>query len=263
MIRKRQWVSGAVCRGRRTLVWAGLLSLLWPGIGGAQEKRWSVEAEMGAAVFFGNTSQTTFTTRGKAERSDSTFELTTEYAFNYGETTGEDGRSFVNKRSWLVGTSLDFRRMRWVSPYLFGRLESSLEKRIGRRYNAGAGGRFRFVRSPRSRVDLRVAILAEHTRSLDGADADVETLARWSGELQMRRSLSGGRVVLSSVATYSPVFDRFANFVVESESSVAFKLSEVVSLKLSLVDNYDSGARGRGARTNNDGQVFFSVLSSF
>ena len=41
------------------------------------------------------------------------------------------------------------------------------------------------------------------------------------------------------------------------------KLSEIISLKLSVVDQYDSRAKVRGARDNNDGRVLFSVLSSF
>jgi hypothetical protein len=69
--------------------------------------------------------------------------------------------------------------------------------------------------------------------------------------------------VVEGKAVYSPVFDEADNYVVSAESSIAFKLSEIISLKLSVVDNYDSRAKDRGARDNNDGRVLFSVLSSF
>jgi hypothetical protein len=81
--------------------------------------------------------------------------------------------------------------------------------------------------------------------------------------VRFRRSFSDARMVLSSEAEYNPVFDQFANFTVKSESSLSFALSRVVSLKLSLVDNYDSRAKDRGARSNNDGRLLFSVLGSF
>jgi len=50
---------------------------------------------------------------------------------------------------------------------------------------------------------------------------------------------------------------------VKAESSLAFRLSEVVSLKVSVRDNFDSQAKKRGAVSNNDGRVLFSVLAAF
>jgi hypothetical protein len=73
----------------------------------------------------------------------------------------------------------------------------------------------------------------------------------------------GDRVVIAAEMEYNPVFDQFENYTVLAEGSVAFQLSEIVSLKLSVVDNYDSRAKTRGARGNNDGRVLFGVLSAF
>ena len=52
------------------------------------------------------------------------------------------------------------------------------------------------------------------------------------------------------------------NYTFQAESSLAFRLSEVVSLKMSVRDNFDSGAKDRGAVSNNDGRVLFSVLAA-
>jgi hypothetical protein len=69
--------------------------------------------------------------------------------------------------------------------------------------------------------------------------------------------------VFEANADYNPKFQQLNNFTFQAESSVAFRLSEVVSLKLSVRDNFDNQAKSRGAVSNNDGRVLFSVLAAF
>ena len=226
--------------------------------------QWAVQGELGASIFFGSRDQATLTSRAQMERADSSYEFSTKADFAYGEATDEAGTTFVNKRSWSVGSNVDYHPFSRVNPFIFGTVQSSFEKRIDLRYDAGAGGKISILRSDVSRVDFRGALLVEQTRSADSnGGGEDETLARWLGVLRVRRTLAEGRITFDASTMYQPVFDAFDNFTIDFESSLAFQLSEVISLKLSLVDKYDSGAKDRGASTNNDGQLFFSVLSSF
>jgi hypothetical protein len=223
---------------------------------------WSFEGELGASVFFGNTDQTTVSSRAATTRADSTYEFESDASFIYSEATGETGNAFVAKRSWDVQTGLDYHPYARVSPFVFGTGESSFERRIAFRYQAGAGAKLTMIRNERSRVDLSGAVLAEQTWVRDGP-GDPDGLARLSTRLRGRRAFSDGRPTLQTVNFYRPALDDFGNFVFESESSLGYDLTSVVTLKVSFKDTYDSEAVERGADTNNDGQILFSVLRSF
>lgn len=224
---------------------------------------WAFESEVGASFFFGASDQTTVATTVGLDRKGRRFELESDVSYLYGEATGEGGDTFVNKRSWSVASNLDYRGFSRVNPYVFGSAMSSLEKAIEVRYAGGVGAKLTAVESEETQLDLAVGALAEKTLERSSDNGDSEVLARWTGEFSFRRSFSEGRTVFQAKAVYNPVFDEAENYTFEAETSVAFKLSEIVSLKLSVVDNYDSRAKERGALDNNDGQVLFSVLSSF
>jgi hypothetical protein len=224
---------------------------------------WTLETEVGASVFFGSKDQTTVATELGVIRDSERFELGTDADFLYGEATDDQGGNFVNKRSWRVGANLDYRGFSWVNPYVFGSADSSLEKKIHRRYKAGGGAKLTAVESDVSRFDFAVALLIEQTAGRDGTDGASEWAGRWTSQAKYRRSFSDDRAVFQANIDYSPRFKRVDDYTVEAESSVAFRLSEVVSLKLSFRDNFDSRAKARGAVSNNDGRVLFSVLAAF
>jgi hypothetical protein len=224
---------------------------------------WSFESEVGASIFFGASDQTTVATRVGVDRKGARFELENDLSYLYGEASGESGNTFVNKRSWAAESNLDYRGFSRLNPYMFGSALSSLEKAIEVRYKWGAGAKLTALESETSSLDFGLAFLGEKTVEDSPTNGDSELLARWSGEFNLRRSFSGERTVFQAKANYSPVFDHSDNYTVTAEGSIAFKLSEIISLKLSVVDNYDSRAEARGAGDNNDGRVLFSVLSSF
>ena len=235
---------------------------------GAQEVEspppdWSFETEIGASVFFGASDQTTVATNLGVDRKGARFELENELSFLYGEASDATGNTFVNKRSWAAASNLDYRGFSRVNPFMFVGALSSLEKAIEVRYKWGAGAKLTALDSETSKLDFAVAFLGERTKESSPTNGDAETLARWSGEFNFLRGFSEGRTVFEARANYSPVFDQSDNYTIKVESSIAFKLSQVISLKLSVVDNYDSWAEDRGARDNNDGRLLFSVLSSF
>jgi hypothetical protein len=224
---------------------------------------WSFESEIGASVFFGASEQTTVATKIGVDRRGPWFELENDLSYIYGEATDEVGNAFVNKRSWSVGSNLNYRGVTRLNPYVFASALSSLEKAIEVRYKGGAGAKFTALDSEVSRLDFALAVLGEKTVEDSPDNGDSEILARWTGEFHLRRSFTEDRTVFEAKANYNPVFDQLDNYTVTAESSIAFKLSQIISLKLSVVDNYDSQATERGARDNNDGRVLFSVLSSF
>jgi len=193
------------------------------------------------------------------------FDASAGFAFAYGEARrpGESD-SFVNKRSWSANGALDYRPAGRFSPFVFARTEGSFERQIDLRLSTGVGARLRFVRTDRSRLDVSMAVLAERTqpRAAPGIEDAAETLARWSGRLRAAHELSDGRTTVSLVTFYRPAFQDIGDYTVDLESSLAFALNASIALKLSFVDTYDSLAESRGATSNNDGRLLFSILAT-
>lgn len=236
-----------------------------------EEGPWELEGEFGAALFFGNTSQTTVSTGVEAAQADSAKEIGLKGTFTYGEATGDEGDRFVNKRSWLVGVEYDRRPFGDWNPFVSGEIQSSFERRIDFRYTIGAGVKHTVQRSDRGRVGVRLSILAEQTNPAGepGEEPKGELLGRWALRATLRRTWDDGRLTFETDNDYRPELDRisdvgvFGEFVFTSKSSIAFRLNETVSLKLTLLDTFDSEAATRGAESNNDGQFIVSVLASF
>jgi len=235
------------------------------------DEAWEIETELGGAFFFGNRSQTTISTAFEATRADSASEVEIAAGFTYGESTDDDGVEIVTKRSWKLGAEYDGRPLASWSPFLSGEIESSFERRIDLRYTVGAGARYQVVRSERGRLGLTLSLLAEQTfpAETDEDRFDDELLARWSLAARAQRSWDDGRLTFSTENDYRPELDRVNeaqpcwNLVGASKSSLAFRVTEIVSLKLTLVDTYDSRSVERGADTNNDGRFLISVLAQF
>ena len=225
--------------------------------------QWSVEAELGGSVFFGATNQTTLATELGIARESPRFKLENDASFLYGEVSEDEDGSTVNKRSWEVATNLDYQGFSWLNPYVFGKAEASLEKRIRRRYTAGSGAKLTVLDTEVTRLDFAGALLVEQTLSAEEGDEENVWLARWTGQAQFRRGFSQDRAVFEARVDYNPKFRQLENFTFHAVSSLAFRLTEVVSLKVSVRDNFDSGAKERGAASNNDGRVLFSVLAAF
>lgn len=225
---------------------------------------WSGEAEVSASLFFGNTEQTVVTTRTSATHTDSTAELGGTARFGYGEATDPDGVAFVTRRSWEAGGTGEYRPFNAVSPFAEANVESSLEKRIDARYSLGLGAKVDLVSTATTRIDWSGAVLGERTRFEEEGEVEIdEELMRWSTQLQLRRSFDDEAVVLDSETTYRPVLDDFGRYTLTSTSSLSYALADYLSLRISFVDRYDSGAEDRGAESNNDGELFVGLLSAF
>jgi hypothetical protein len=241
--------------------------LLAPSPVSAQDgsDEWKVEGELGGSFFFGNREQIQFATRAEVERADSLFESATELRFAYGEAENQDGVREVNRRAWMAASALDFRPLERWRPFVSGRIESSFERRIALRYNAGTGVRLSWEQDRRNRVELSVAVQAERTFAREEVQTDAEevSLARISSSFRVRRTFFSDRFAVDSNSSYRPVFDSFGNFTLSSRNALSYDLTQVLAIRYSILTEYDSGARERGARTNRDGQMQLTLVARF
>lgn len=223
---------------------------------------WSGQAELSGSVFFGNNPQTVVTTRGALARGDSLYSLRSDARFIYGEATLE-GDDRVTRRGWVGNVALDLMPFGANTPFLQAGYESSFEKRIRSRLNWGVGHKATLVRSTRSLVDVSLAILTERSAELDAeSELHVRQLGRWSARVRGRRAM-GERFTLAHETLYRPETAATSQFTIASSSSAQVRLTRRTALSLTLLDNYDSTARARGARVNNDGSLVAGLRADF
>jgi hypothetical protein len=221
-----------------------------------------LKAEANASLSFGNVDQSTMLTRLGASSVDSLLELTTDGYFTYGETR-VDGTPSVNKRSWGASLNANLRPFSQLTPFMLASVESSLEKRIVRRYSGGGGAKLTFVKNEGTSSDLSLALLAERTITAPSDTQRVEKVyARYSARYQLLRKVDD-RVTFSLLTFYRPEFSAVRRFTSSANVALTYKLAKALALKATFVDNYDSEARGRGARSNNDGDVLFGLIATF
>jgi hypothetical protein len=230
----------------------------------AQETRpWKYDAELGASMFFGASQQTAVLIRNRLDWDEDRLEFAVGGGFDYGEAKGADGDSFVSKRSWTADTSLDYLPGGRVSPFLFATAEGSFERQIDLRTSGGAGAKYRFVDTGRTRVDASVAVLLERTepRSQPGIESEVTSIGRWSGRFRARRTF-GETAEFQLLSFFRPSMSDFDDHTWDLTASIQYALTGVLGVRISLVNRYDSLAVDRGAHANHDGRVFFSVVAS-
>jgi hypothetical protein len=257
-----RWIVTRFPRG--TIIAAALFftSLLAPAPLAAQGLGRHLKAEANASLSFGNVDQTTTFTRLVASSVDSTLELSTDGFFTYGETR-VDGVPSVNKRSWGGSLSANLRPFAQLTPFMLASIESSLEKRIVRRYSGGGGAKLVFVKREGITSDVSLALLAERTVTAPSDTERVEKVyARYSARYRLERKVDD-RVTFSLLTFYRPEFSALHRFTTSANVAATYKLAKALALKATFVDNYDSEARGRGARSNNDGDVLFGLIATF
>jgi hypothetical protein len=221
------------------------------------------EAEVNGSLFFGNTSQRLASLRAGISRADSAFEVSLGGGFTYADVEDAAGVRAVNRRSWTAGTSLDWRPFATVSPFLFGNVESSLEKQIDMRWGAGVGAKWVIHRDTVHLHDFSVAVLGEKTTPrVETPGFNDDLLARWSARYRVKGKLSSG-VSYSSTTLYKPAVSDMDDYSISSVNSLGVALNTTLSLTLTFIDNYDSQARVRGAAENNDGQLLIGLKASW
>jgi hypothetical protein len=234
-----------------------------PSRGAAQQNPgWDIESELSGSIFFGNTRQTLVTTRATVGHADSSYLLSSTARFTYGEATNDEEATFVSRRSWSGSMNLDYMPYDLLSPFVLTTVESSLEARIDLRMSGGAGAKLSLVRQETRKLDFSLAVLGERTFLPTPLGDTTQTLLRWSARLRFAREL-GERIRLSHETSYMPVVDDAGSFTMKSSTSLAYRLASFASLNLSFLDNFDSEAERRGARSNNDGQFVVGIVANF
>lgn len=243
------------------------LAMLLPVAAHAQKLGWSSTIEASANMLFGNAQDRLFASRVQLGRADSTLEIRSDARFTYAESVNDDNKRVVRGRTQLASVATDYRPFARYSPFWFGSVEASLQQRIERRYATGAGAKLTFYRRKQNEASVSLAVLAERTQPRDDAPAAVDTartrwLERWSLRVRTRQQLSR-TARFTHTTFYQPALDQIDRYTVSSTTTLAGSLTSKLALTVTLHDTYDSEARARGARSNNDGQLLFGLSATF
>jgi len=240
-------------------------SALVPARASAQQLGWSGSAEASASILFGNARDRLIAGRLQFGRADSTLEVRTDSRVTYAEATEEDGGRRVSGRTTFASLATDYRPFARWSPFWFGSFESSFQQRIDQRWSTGAGAKYTIHSTKDEEVSLSLALLAERTvPRLDPAAPDTgsDWRARWSLRARGRRQITK-TARFSHTTFYQPRVDDLSHYTINSTTTLAASLTPKTSLTITFHDSYDSDARARGARSNNDGQLLFGLSAAF
>jgi hypothetical protein len=197
-------------------------------------------------------------------RADSVLELRADGRFSYGDGEPDGATRVVTARSLGVSAGVDLVPFGRVSPFTLASFESSLQARIASRVSAGVGTKYTFQRSGESEANISLAALAERTRplrydsALPAARTAVAWRNRWSLHFRVRQRITPA-VGISHTTFYQPAMDALSRFTVNSVTSLDTRLAAKLALTLSVEERYDSEARSRGARSDNDGQLLLGI----
>jgi Protein of unknown function, DUF481 len=251
------------------MVAAGLLS--WPVGAGAQAPStvWERSVELSGNYLYGNTDQAILSARTGVVRNDSSVALRMDTRFLIGVTDREGVGRVMDRRSWVVSGSVDFRQYSPQSQFLFGSYERSHELRIDRRLSGGIGQKLIIAVDSATKFDVSLGILGEQSVLPQAAvqgepqpPALNNALVRLSGRLRYRRSLTA-RMGVDHTTWYRPEVAAFNRYLASSVSALSYSMSKRSHLQLSLQNDFDSLARSRGSRSNQNGQVLVGASTKF
>ncbi|MCU0627444.1 MAG: DUF481 domain-containing protein [Gemmatimonadaceae bacterium] len=224
--------------------------------------------EVSGSFLYGNTEQTIFSSRGGLSRADSLWGIRVDGRFLIG-VASINGTRVMDRRSWLVSTSIDRHPEDTHTQFVLASVERSFELRIDQRVNAGVGYKYVIECDTLYKLDLSVAVLGElnalpqPVAGQPGPAPVVRSeLTRLSTRLRYRNQFTD-RLNFDHVTWYRPELLAPARFLASSLTAVQYQLTKVAGLRLSFQNEYDSLAQGRGARSNHNGQILIGVNSRF
>ena len=231
---------------------------------------WERTLELSGNYLYGNTEQAILSTRSSIVRNDSAVALRLDSRFLIGVTARQGEGRVMDRRSWTVAGSVDFKQYAPQSQFIFGSIERSLELRIDRRLSGGIGHKVSFARDSSTRFDVSLGILGEQSvlpQAPAAGDTTVlpslnTTLVRMSGRLRYRKALTA-RLGVEHTTWYRPELAAFNRYLASSVSSLSYAMSKKSHLQLSFQNDFDSLARSRGSRSNQNGQVLVGATTKF
>ena len=254
--------EGLAPRSMLLAVLAVVAGFAGPADAFAQKTGWNSTVEANGNVLFGATSQTLTSLDGDFAHSGPGFSADLGIKFRYGESEDEQQVKFVSSRSWAATMSVDIRPQARVSPFAFGSAGASLEKRIDHRESGGVGAKWTFAQTNTGKASVSLAVLGERTLPLSDTLTHATSLARWSWRVKLNQRVDD-RISFTHVTFYQPAIDALSRYIFTSTSVGSYAINTGVALTLTFTDNYDSDARARGARANNDGSLLFGVRATF
>lgn len=262
--------TGARAGGRGASVAAAAVAvgLTLAGAPLAAQTRWERNLELAGNYLYGNTEQAIFSTRAGLSRADSLWGVRVDGRYLIGASS-RNGDQVMDRRSWQLSASVDRRPEDTHVQFLLASVERSLELRIDQRVNAGVGYKYVIDCDTVYKLDVSVAVLAEVAalpQPVAGQPGPApivrNELARLSARLRYRNQFTD-RLNFDHVTWYRPELAAADRFLASSVTALQYSLSKRAGLRLSFQNDYDSLARGRGARSNHNGQVLFGVNSKF
>lgn len=230
---------------------------------------WERTLELSGNYLYGNTEQAILSTRTAVVRNDSVVALRVDTRFLIGVTDRPDVGRVMDRRSWVVSGSVDFRQYAPQSQFFFGSVERSLELRINRRVSGGIGQKVSFQRDSVTKFDFSLGVLGEQSVLPQVAPAGSpplptinNALVRLSGRMRYQKSFTS-RVGVDHVTWYRPELAAFHRYLASSVSALSYSMGKRSNLRLSLQNDFDSLARSRGARSNQNGQVLVGASTKF
>ncbi|HNV73850.1 MAG: DUF481 domain-containing protein [Gemmatimonadetes bacterium] len=224
---------------------------------------WSGSVEAAASLYQGNTEQRALFTRTELGRADSTLQVRGTLSFGYADAARDSVPRAVTKRTWIGTVALDYRPFDHLSPFLFVNYEASYEKRVLDRVGVGLGGKAVLLSTGATEANISLAMLAERMRPTSlSPDSAIIAAARWSGRARFKHQFDP-RLKLSHTTFWQPRVTDLESYTVNSTSELSLAVRQSTSFTVSYLALYDSAARSRGARNNNDAQLLFGVKTGF
>lgn len=254
----------AVCTSTILLLAApALLGAQSSPVAKAPPKPWSGSIEAAASLYQGNTEQRALFTKTDLGRADSTLQLRGTLSFGYADAARDSVPRAVTKRTWMGAVALDYRPFDHLSPFMFVNYEASYEKRVLDRVGVGVGGKAVLLSTGDTEANVSLAMLAERLRPTAlSPDSAIVSAARWSGRARFKHQFDP-RLKLSHTTFWQPRVTDLESYTVNSTSELSLAVRHSTSFTVSYLALYDSAARDRGARSNNDAQLLFGVRTGF
>ncbi|WP_018617865.1 DUF481 domain-containing protein [Spirosoma luteum] len=159
------------------------------------------------------------------------FRLSSNPSFVYGKQNG-----ILAEREYFGDLRTTYRGERRLYYLAFGSYERSNLRQINRRLTAAAGAGYKLLNRKRAYISLTDVILSEST---DFTELNDISIIRNSARLFGEYSFDNDRIRVTHTAFYQPALGRY-NVRWNASLSVQLKITEVVSLRSTLANAYES-----------------------